>query len=119
MSDSPRVWWTLWVLYVVAWTTALLAVFPVQARNAVLREDYWFSSSKALHVTGYAVLVLLTSRLPGLTTRRLLLAFAVLHAPLTEVLQEFTGRTCSLMDVGFDLVGVTLGVLLTWRRWAR
>ena len=80
-----------------------------------LGPGYFFSAGKALHLTAYAVFALLTSRLPS--RRRIFILIVVLHAPLTEFLQQFTGRTASLWDVGLDWLGVTLGVILSWRRW--
>ena len=60
------------------------------------------------------VFAMLSSRL---ASRRLLLAVVLVHAPLSEFLQQFTGRTPQLTDVGLDWLGVTLGVMLTWKKW--
>jgi len=113
-----RFWWALWCLYAIAWTTALLATFPLKAKDTIIPGEYFFSTGKAIHVSAYAVFALLTSRMPLTAAgRRLMLQFVILHAPLTEFLQQFTGRTPALMDVGFDLLGVGLGVVFSWSRW--
>jgi VanZ family protein len=115
VSIAPRVWWGVWLLYVASWSAALLTSHPVEIRDAILAEDYRYLASKTLHVTAYAVFAILTSLLPS--WRRTTLAVVVLHAPLTEFLQQFVGRTGQLTDVGLDWFGVALGVLITWPRW--
>jgi len=118
MTRRGRIWWALWCLYAIAWTTALLATFPLAAKDTIVPSEYCFETGKVLHVSAYAVFALLTSRLPlSVAGLRLMLLFVVLHGPLTEFLQQFTGRTASLMDVGFDLLGVGLGVVCSWPRW--
>src|SRR5262245_20837187 len=120
-SGSKRVrglLWALWLLYAAAWTAALLTTFPIEARNAVLTEEYHFPAGKTLHVVGYAVFAALTAFLPvRLPWQRGLLVLVLLHAALSEFLQQFVGRTPELTDVGLDLIGISLGVLLTWKRW--
>lgn len=111
---NERRWWIAWIVYAIAWTIALLATFPVTARDAVVSEDVGFSMGKALHVAAYSIFVILSSRLAA---RRWLLLLVILHAPLTEYLQQFTDRTSQLSDVGLDWLGVGIGVLLTWRSW--
>ena len=113
--QSGMIWWTLWVLYAIAWTVALLCTFPIAIRDSVVPEEYGFSTGKALHVAAYAFFAILTSLLP--TRRRTMLLVVILHAPTTELLQLFTGRTGSPIDVGLDWIGVALGIGMTWRRW--
>jgi VanZ family protein len=108
------VWWTLWVLFAVAWTAGLLSAAPIQVRNEVMAEQFHVSVGKSLHLAAYGVFVYLSGRLPP---RRLLLALVVLHAPLTEYLQQFVGRTASVLDVLVDWLGVAVGVILTRSRW--
>lgn len=112
-----RLWRVLWLLYAAAWSAALLTTFPIEARDAIVAEEYGFSAGKLLHVVAYAVFTVLTSRLP--CWRRTMLGVVILHGPLTEFLQQFVDRSASLMDVGLDWLGVVLGVLGAWTRWRR
>ncbi len=51
--------------------------------------------------------------------RWMLLFVIMVHAPATELLQQFVeGRTGMLSDVGLDHLGIALGLLLTWQRWS-
>ena len=110
--------WLLWGGFAVLWTAALLTTFPVEARDAVLPEQYGFSAGKALHVAAYAVFAVLTGRLDVPSPWRwALLGFLSLHAAGTECLQRLVDRTPSWADVGLDHLGIALGVALTWRRW--
>src|SRR5436190_21340341 len=111
-------WWTLWLVYAGAWTTALLTMFPIVVRDAVLPQEFRFPAAKTLHFVAYAVFAGLTSFMPvTVPRRRWLLLIVVLHAPTSEFLQQFVDRTPALADVGIDLAGITLGVLLTCKRW--
>jgi VanZ family protein len=110
--------WTLWLGYAAAWSTALLTPYPIQARDAVLPDEYHFIASKGLHVAAYALFAVLTSFLQvSIRWRRIVLVCVILHAPASEFLQQFVGRTPALMDVGLDLTGIALGVCITWKRW--
>jgi VanZ family protein len=115
VAIAPRVWWGVWLLYVALWSASLLTPQPITVRNAMIPEDYHFVVTKALHVGAYAVFAALTAFLPS--WRRVMLAIVVLHGPLTEYVQQFVGRTGQVIDVGFDWLGVALGVLITWSRW--
>ena len=110
MGRRDRLWWALWWGYAVAWSAALLTTFPLLARDTIVPAEFAFGAGKVLHVMAYAAFALLTSRLP--TWRRTFLLVVVLHGPLTEFLQQFTGRSGLLWDVGLDWLGVTLGVLI-------
>jgi VanZ family protein len=49
-----------------------------------------------------------------------LLAFLVAHAFVTEMIQQFVPlRTGSLRDACINLIGLAIGVALTWRDWRR
>ena len=39
MTIAPRVWWGVWLLYVAAWSVALLTPHPVQIRDALLASE--------------------------------------------------------------------------------
>jgi VanZ family protein len=106
--------WLAWWLLLTAWTVALLTPQPAQLAQAVLTEQLDFLSSKALHISAYALLVGLAGWFE-LSGRMwwLLLPFLSLHAAATEYLQNFIPeRTASWRDVGLDHVGMALGLLL-------
>jgi VanZ family protein len=116
---GPGLRWLVWGGFLVAWTIALLTTPPVHVAEAVLPPPARFPSAKLLHVSAYAILVLLSSALP--VTRRvrwLLLLLLSLHAMGTEFLQQFVPeRGPSLVDVGIDHIGLAIGLALCWRWW--
>jgi VanZ family protein len=111
--------WLIWHLYLAGWSTALL--MPMSGSNDWKVHDISmkFVFAKTLHVAAYAVLAMLSGWL--LAPRRyrwLLLVFMALHAPTTEYLQTYVpGRTGHVRDVGLDLIGISIGCLLTWKWW--
>jgi VanZ family protein len=75
---------------------------------------------KSAHVSAYALLTILSGWLNvSIRYRWLLLFFIMAHAPVTELLQIPVGRGGSLDDVGYDHLGVFLGLLMTWKWWSR
>src|SRR5262245_43301237 len=119
MTVGPWIRWSVWVAAVATLTVALLTSEPARVAGATLPPDTNFLASKTVHVLSYLILALLTAWLPLLPVRRRwLLGFLVAHAFLTELLQHFVpGRTGSLRDACLDVVGLALGVVLTWRCW--
>jgi hypothetical protein len=118
----PQSWrWLLWLGYAAAWTTALL--MPVPQVDLLTEEgagiDLQYLFSKCVHVSAYAVFAGLSAWLRVPARYRAPLLFVVMvHAPATELLQNLTShRTGCLEDVGFDHLGVAIGLLLTWRWW--
>jgi VanZ family protein len=113
--------WSVWSVFTVLWTLALLTPEPVHVANAVLTSPARFPTAKLLHVASYAVLVGLTAWL--LIPRRgrwLLLGFLSLHALGTEFLQQFVPeRGPSWRDVGINHVGLALGLIASWSWWRR
>ncbi len=111
--------WTLWVLYVGAWSTALLTPDPVKMAEAVLPAPTRFVSAKTLHVAAYLVLTVLTGLLGTRRSWRwALLALLSAHALATEYFQQFVPtREGSWRDVGLDHIGICLGLLLGWKWW--
>jgi VanZ family protein len=113
-----------WLVAVALLTYALLTPNPVGPLKESMSEEAFFVSSKIVHVSAYALLTLLLilSRWPRLGTC-LGVAFLSLHAFATEYLQTFVpGRVGTLRDVGFDHLGIAVGLLLArvfWRRGGR
>ena len=118
----PQRWqWLLWLGYTAAWTTALLMPVPNLGNWAggETTIDLRYLFAKSVHVSAYAVFTGLSGwlRVPG-RYRAPLLFVVMVHAPVTELLQNLTShRTGCLEDVGFDHLGVAIGLLLTWRWW--
>jgi VanZ family protein len=113
--------WLLWLAFVALWTTALLV--PVPTRAPVLGEisSGWRPIiAKSVHVLGYATFTFLSGLLPLPGRLRLVaLFFLMAHGTVTEMLQTLTEtRTGQLTDVGWDNLGVGLGLLASWRWWA-
>lgn len=119
---SKQRWW-IWGVYVLAWTAVLLT--PARTINDLpgvdLFEPFRYIAAKGLHVSAYAVMTILCAWLLVPARYRWLLVFFVMaHATLTEHLQEFVpGRTGSLHDVGFDNIGIAIGLALSWKWWTR
>jgi VanZ family protein len=114
-----RALWLLWLLGVALWTTALLTTFPVHVKDTVLPPDAGYHAAKTLHVGTYALLAGSAAwLLPGSRFRILPILFLSFHAFATEFLQTFTeSRHGCLADVGFNHLGIVLGLLLTGWKW--
>jgi len=115
----PGLRWLIWSVFVVLWTIALLTPKPVEIGQEVLPEEAQFPVGKTLHVGAYAFLVLLSAWLPvSAPGRWLLLLFLSAHACGTEFFQQYVpGRSGSWEDVGFNHVGLCLGIVLSWKWW--
>jgi len=111
--------WFVWLAYAAAWTQALLMRNPIPSDILQQHPLPFFLFAKSVHVCAYALFAVLTGwLLLPLRWRCLLLAALGLHGAATEYLQHFVaGRNPSLRDVGLDLLGLVLGVALTWRLW--
>ena len=114
--------WPIWAIYVLAWTVALLVPVPASAHaeTQYLVIDRKFVFAKVVHVSAYAVLAGLTGWLRApMRWRFLLMFFLMVHATVTEMLQDLTdlGRTGALVDVAFDHFGIALGMAATWHWW--
>jgi hypothetical protein len=119
--------WLIWAVYVTLWTTAL--VIPVPPTGLPVDdfiELHRFLIAKTVHVSAYVVLTVLTGLLTVPARYRLLLLFFVMaHGTATELTQwglttlGVSERTGMLYDVGFDNVGVLIGLLLSWKWWTK
>jgi VanZ family protein len=119
-TARPLLLWTLWILYVGAWSAALLRPEPAHAAAALLpSDDVRFYILKTVHVLAYLILTVLTGLLQmPRPWRWLLLLFLSAHGMGTEFLQQFVPpREGSWRDVGLDHLGICLGVLLAWKWW--
>jgi VanZ family protein len=118
---TPGRRWLIWGVFLAALTTGLLRPEPVSLADEVLPHEAMFSAFKTVHITAFALLVVLTAWLPVTSrTRWRLLAFVSAYAMVTEYLQNFVpSRTASWMDVGFNHVGIVLGLALSWRVWKK
>lgn len=116
---GPAWRWLMWSVYGLAWTTVLLTPQPVHVAEAVLSSSIEFFTAKCLHIGAYAGLTMLTGWLQVVPRYRwLLLLFVSAHAFGTEFLQGFVPeRYPSLRDIGFDHLGIVVGLALTWRWW--
>ena len=118
---GPRLRWTVWLVYLTVLTAILLSPKPVEVARDALPPETLSWASKGVHVTAYAALVVLSAWL-GLSARasRPLLAFLSAHACATEFLQQFVpGRSGSWTDVGFNHLGLYLGLVVSWPWWRR
>jgi hypothetical protein len=126
MADVYR--WLLWFAYVAALTTIL--IMPVPSTEGLPGHDFISTQryviSKATHVVAYGVLTVLSATLPVPARYRWLLIFFVMtHGTLTELTQwklaelKWSERTGTLQDVGFDNLGVLLGIAAGWKWWTR
>jgi hypothetical protein len=113
--------WLLWLAFLGLWTTALLVPVPrLGLTFGGLGVDSKDVLAKAVHVMAYAAFAVLTGwlRVP-VRLRWLPLFFVTAHGTLTELLQQLTlTRTGSLTDVGWDNLGVALGLLASWKWWS-
>ncbi len=117
--SGPVLRWLTWTVYAIAWSTALLTPQPVDVAQAVLPTTMEYVTAKVLHISAYAVFAMLSAWLPVTPRYRwLLVLFVSMHAFGTECFQAFVPqRYPSLRDVGFDHVGILLGLAFTWRWW--
>jgi VanZ family protein len=112
--------WLFLLTYAALVTTALLV--PIRVRSLGLESvgsDVLFSVAKSIHVLGYAVFAILGGWLRAPLRWRWLVLFLVMaHGTVMELLQTLTPtRSGTLQDVGFDNLGVALGLMISWKWW--
>jgi hypothetical protein len=109
--------------FLIAWTIALLVRVPHESAERVLgNKDNLFLFAKSVHICAYAYLTVLGGTVAMFGRRWWwVLPGLVLHGGLTEFLQNFTGRTGRIEDVGLDSIGIALGTLaiLGWRQFMK
>ena len=115
-------WW-IWGGYVTVWTVALVMPVPQHPFPAAGEHEVTLKAvvAKTLHVAAYALMTVLTAWLHVPARYRWLLMFLLMaHGTATEFIQEnLSYRSGTLRDVGFDTLGVMIGILLSWRWWTR
>jgi VanZ family protein len=109
-----RLLWAAWWTVFLGWFVALVTSQPAQVAQGALPERAINPTSSALHVAAYVVLTALTLALPASArVRWLLVAAVVLHALVSEYLQQFIPlRVSSVEDAVCNLAGVGAGAVL-------
>jgi hypothetical protein len=112
----------LCALYALSWSVALIVPLPIKPPDPSWIPSFW-TFSKTVHVTAYALFAALCGwMLVPRRYRGLLMVFLVGHGMLTEYVQYLTndlfGRTGQWSDVGLDVIGIVLGVAVTWKWWS-
>jgi VanZ family protein len=121
-SLAVRRW--IFAIYAVAWTVALEMPVPIEMPTDPTYREPLFTFTKCLHVSAYALLTILAAwmRLPG-WQRAIVLVLIIAHTMLTELGQFFLSdichRTGQWSDVGLDLIGITIGFVLSWKWWLK
>lgn len=117
--------WLVWICFLVLWTTLLLLPGRIFDRIGLNQTQVFGLSrpmlAKLLHVSAYALFAVLSGwLLVPARYRWLLLFFIVTHGTATELIQKFIpGRDGRLIDVGWNNLGVFLGLLIGWKWWSR
>ena len=115
-----------WLPFLHAWGPTLLMMAVIFGFSSLPSSEIPgfgladFLVKKGGHATGYALLALANLRGLGWDRKRLFLAWviAVLYSATDEFHQSFIpGRHPSLMDVGIDAFGASVGLLL-WRQFS-
>ena len=103
-----------------AWTYALLSPVP-EGATEMLGDEGAFMFGKTLHVSVYAIIMILGGTLWAVRDPGWVAAVLVTHGALTEYFQQFVGRHMAVRDVLFDALGVFVGsgIVVAWRRTKR
>jgi hypothetical protein len=116
--------WLIWLGFVLAWTIALELPVPETADlpggEVIATNKFLFTNS--VHVAAFAVMAILSGWTPLAPRYRwVMMFFLMLHAWGSEYLQELLHSICfrggKLEDVGFDVIGILLGVAASWKLW--
>jgi VanZ family protein len=119
MPSARLMLWSIWLLFGLLWSLALLTPYPVLLAEALVPVQLMPFSSGLLHVCAYAILAALSGWIGfSWPVRLLLLGLLSGHAFGTEFLQRFVPlRTSSWGHVGLNHFGIVLGLTLTMRFW--
>src|SRR5262245_38181257 len=115
-----RAWrWPIWSVALAGWTVLLLIPSPVPS----LPPNFpWHAVAKVVHVTANAVLVILAGWLGVRARLRCIRIFVIMaQGAVTEMLQTLPAlhRDGNVYDVGWDHLGVFLGLLVSWKWWIK
>ena len=118
--------WLIWGVYAVLWTAALELPTPepevLPGGETIISYKRLFA--KSVHVSAYALFAVLSAWMPVPARYRWIMMFILmLHAWGTEMLQEmlvdYFNRGGALSDVAFDVLGIVIGVAISWKWWTR
>jgi VanZ family protein len=113
-STFCRTLLTFFWLLLIAASIAMLRPEPIQIRNELVPEEAWFHAAKAFHIAGYALLTALALTGYPKANTKLMLAGMLAHGGLIELIQPHVGRNGSISDVGFDALGILLGLAFSY-----
>jgi hypothetical protein len=125
-KDAPVTRWLIWMGFVVGWSIALEV--PFQDTAGLPGGEFIMTNrmvvTKSLHVCVYVVMTILSGWVPMPARYRwLMMLFLMIHATGSELLQlaleSHFHRGGSLTDVGFDNLGILIGVIVSWKWWTR
>jgi VanZ family protein len=118
--------WLIWTVFAIAWTVALEIPFdnPGGLPGGEFILTYRVLVTKGLHVAAYALFAILAGWASVRSRYRwLMMFFLMAHGTVTEILQvelePYCHRGGKLGDVGFDNLGILIGVILSWKWWTR
>ncbi|MGE3805030.1 MAG: VanZ family protein [Gemmataceae bacterium] len=117
----PLLRWLAWAGCGTAITIVLLIpISPSISSEGPLGSSYSFTAN-LVHIVAYGVWTALTALLPVARRTRWLLSLLLLgHGAASELLQGFVPtRYPDWEDVGWDLLGIVLGVAASWPWWRR
>tara|TARA_Y100001934_G_C12198395_1_gene699929 strand:- start:35 stop:403 length:369 start_codon:yes stop_codon:yes gene_type:complete len=116
--------WTFSILIIFVSVTFFLLMLPMQKFpqeiTLLFYNHTWLD--EACHA-GFFFIITTISYLSGISGRKTVL-WTVCFAGGTEVLQQMTGRSMSVVDMGFDIAGTALAsvaaiLFMKWRQRAR
>jgi VanZ family protein len=120
VTNGLKRWWPVLLMM-----TLIFLASSIPGDRMPHAGQWDFSVKKGGHMTGYALLaVSLMLRQQRTTPRTFLITLGVclIYALSDEYHQSFVpGRNSTLLDVGIDMIGASVGVMVWWlvRRWRR
>lgn len=90
-----------------------LAITSLSLKTHVEITDDIYYNDKVAHILGYALFTLLAARIsPSLRHLGIACILLFLYSGLIEILQSFTGRSMSILDLVANGVGITAMFLI-------
>lgn len=111
--------WLTWAVYLAALSLVLLTPQPPQLVRAAVGPETGFTLAKSFHLAAFALLAILSGRLPlSGRGRWVMLAALSLYAAGTEALQTLVpGRSGCWPDVTLNHTGLFLGLAASFPWW--